>query len=824
MPVFNDPVINQIGYTSSRVTLPSVGDWPTDVTSADLYIRKDSDSYGAPFATGLAPSDIVIFDSLTEDTSYFIKISGVDSSEVLYESSEINFNTLVGEVGPGIQVDIPGDDVYPGKPAPVTIDNPGAFSAVCRHEEDLPDNSDSVILKYREFDSLGLTEWVDYLDNVISDVDILVSSLTEDSIYEFVFVAENSFGETWGDIARYQTNNSTDPGETKPASPILENRPYPDGKTIIRVNIPASVASITTYTLQYSTNPLGSWTNVPTPVNPLSVVDVTGFTLDTQYYFRVFNDSYVGSYSSIYTLPELSSVPGLVTFGDTGATFINAILPALPLNADYLKLQRGIGSSDNITWENTWAAFNSNESFFDTLLNPDTIYWYRAISVNESGEIVGPVSQSDTYTVIPDAPEPIIFQYVGATYSDLIIPEMPERATRMSLERGLDTLSDINEINDRISEDSVYRDSELTADKLYLYKLISHNSAGTAESCVVGIHTRLGNEISAVQAPDVNITAIDQVTIYSPTLENWPKNVNELILQYRDSLLIFGEGMFGQGLFGNALFGGSTETDWVTLVEDVYNDDTIIINNSTDTPLIAGHEYAFRWIAKNDYSSYPSSVTNISLTVPDEPNVPTLTPGVINMIITTPVNKPENSNSFSIQKLINSVWTTLTGATNLGVNVEFTDDTPALSPVTEYSYRVVATNFFGDTPSEEVSATTLSYGSGNTDLSDEPVAPVITTRNITSLVVEVPNPFPTKADVLNIKYRIINSEWQPVSRDIVRSETSFTISGLTDDTLYEIYWISKNINGEIRGDSTIVRTKPLAPGTPETPSVEVIDN
>jgi hypothetical protein len=865
MPLFNSPTIDQIGYTSARVTLPAAGDWPAGVTSADLYLREDGDVYGAALATGLIPSEVVIIDILDENTKYFIKINGEDGSAVVYESVDVEFDTLVGEAGPGVEVAIPADASYPVKPSPVTLDNPKATSVSCRHQGALPVNADTVVLKYRPFDILGATLWIDHPTTVIADTNINVSSLSEDTIYEFVFVAENSTGETWGDIARYNTNLSTDAGEEQPDAPILENRPFPDGKTIIRVTAPAPVASVTTYTLQYTTNPLGAWISVTEPVEPNGVVDVSNLTLNTRYYFRVFNGSYIGQTADIYTLSEMPDAPGLVTFGATGPSFINAILPALPANADYLKLQRGTGTIDNITWGNPWAAFGAGENFFDTLLTTDTIYWYRAIAVNEAGEVIGPISQSDTYTIIPEIPEPIIFEYVGATFSDFIIPPLPLRASRISIERGLEISSAIAEIEDRATPEATYTDTPLIPSKVYLYKVVAHNSAGSVEGCIVGIHTRLGDETTTVEAPNVVISAIGQVTVYSPTLPNWPQYVNELVLQYRDISLVqsLDSNVFGEQLFGNAIFGNTTSTDWVTLAEDVFDSDTIIINDGVDTPLVDGHTYDFRWIAKNDYTSYPSPFTTIELSVPDAPDAPVLITrieDVENNITETPtidsltirLGDIVDGVSYLIlyrtkTPLDNDSWVAVTPTSGPNVidedDVEIVD-TP-LGSYTGYYYKARAVNIYGNTDSTVAGPFTTKSKGSETELPPVPGLPTVTMLDIDDITgnyqlgfeIELSENLDALTDYYKIQYKEANPDsnpWATVDFLFKENGETYTLDLSTPadpeneanmyDTDFLFRWVAYNNSGQnvTYGEPVYRRSVALPPEAPSAPTIELV--
>jgi hypothetical protein len=840
MAFTSSPFIDQIGYTSARITIPAAGDWPSGVTVADLYIRKDGDSYSdTPTIPSLSPDDVIIADTLEEETTYYVKLVGVavsssssSSSNVIHESPEVSFSTLDGTPGDSVVVSLPGEAAYPDEPSPVTFDNPKSTSVDVLHLGTFPSNSDDVILRYRQ---LGAGSWIEHptvlLSSTINDP-INVTGLTEDTTYEFKFVARNSnLGvdrETEGDIARYLTNLGTDPGETIPAAPILENLDYAEGMTSVLVTLPDLVGAATEYELQYTTNPSVSWDTFvegSSSSSSSSLADnqviVTGLTPDTRYYFRVVALTYVGLVSSIYTLPELPVAPGLVTFSETGGTYINAVLPLMPLRADSLILKRGVGpDQDNITWEKEWPNLSASETINDTLLTPDTVYWYRAVAVNESGEVEGPVSQSDTWITLPDAPNGLIFDYVGGSFVDMIIPTMPDKASRMSLESGL-SIGALSTIESSLVTDSSYIDLGLSPNTLNFYRLVSHNSVGSTQGCIVGIQTRLSDEIGVVPAPNAILTGLNEVTVTAPLISEWPMYVNELVLVYRDSTgdFIENNNTFGESVFGNAMFGNSIETNWVTLAIHVYALNPprqIIITDASDTPIVAGHTYEFKWIAKNDASEYSGPATTISLEAPSEPAKPTLSATTTTVTVTPPA-LPSAAYEFNIKRLDGSSWITI--ATNRAPNVAFLDDTPAKVPNTPYSYKVEAVGYYGTTDGPSESITTDSNAVGS-NLPSEPPTPTIDSKTYNSIVVDVPT-MASDWDYLMINYRLINGSWANPDDRIVGLSSTYSISGLNEDSYYEIVWTAYNSNGNTRGESYIEVTD-IRP--PEKPGDLIVTN
>ena len=317
--------------------------------------------------------------------------------------------------------------------------------------------------------------------------DYTISDLDSGTTYYFQAVAENSAGIATGTILNFIT------------LPPAPGTPTYDNIATSTLKIDWSSATGTAYyhlERAASTNgepPSGNFAEIATTTD--LYYNDSGLTPNTQYWYRVraANESGTGAYSSasgqlLYPVPP-SEAP---TYGGVDHNSIEIFWLAPASGADYYSVERATSTPDTFVEVATTTATTTT----DTELSPETTYYYRIKSVNQTGSSsASPYSSTSTGVLLPSV------ETNSATEitidSAKLHGNLTDKGGASSVDVWFrwdtdDTLSDPNltaSSTKTATGTFDYTISGLDSGTIYYFQAVAENSAGIATGTILNFIT-----------------------------------------------------------------------------------------------------------------------------------------------------------------------------------------------------------------------------------------------------------------------------------------------------------------------------------------------
>ncbi len=195
----------------------------------------------------------------------------------------------------------------------------------------------------------------------------------------------------------------------------------------------------------------------------------------------------------------------------------------------YLSQKYGFFSSSPATnWTTIATGLNGGAAYEDTNLSASTAYSYRAVGVAGTDSAPGPEVAAATLPSAPAAPAVPTFGNVAASQLVVNAPDLPLRATHLSLQRKLATAPDTSYVTLAQDAPAAYTDSGLTAQTGYAYRYLAVGTGGVTPGSSASVTTVQTDPPSAPLAPSVQSVSTGSITLKMPAL---PAGATSLTLQ-----------------------------------------------------------------------------------------------------------------------------------------------------------------------------------------------------------------------------------------------------------------------------------------------------
>jgi len=370
--------------------------------------------------------------------------------------------------------------------------------------------------------------------------------------------------------------------------------------------------------------------------------------------------------------PVVSAPDGLTASGISGSQ-IDLTWTDMSTDEEGFKIERKLSGG---TYTEIAVVGANVTTFSDTGLSSNTTYIYRVRAYNSNGNsYYSNESTAATATIPPVAPGGLGASAVSESQIDLTWTDNSANESGFRIERSPDGSSGWTEIDTVNADVTTFSDTGLSKNTQYYYRVRAYNGAG--ESAWSSNADATTNDMIP-QAP----TSLTSVGASSSQVNlTWSDNSdNEVGFKIERSL------------------NGTTWNQVTTVGAGTVS--------YSDTGLDHATLYHYRVRAYNIVGDSAYSNVDTAQTVDIVPDAPTGLQLSVNgqSITLTWVDNSDNETSFKIYRSPDG--TTWTNVDSVSANIETWTDT-GLSPLTQYSYRVVAHNSIGESlPSNEETAQT----------------------------------------------------------------------------------------------------------------------
>ena len=417
------------------------------------------------------------------------------------------------------------------------------------------------------------------------------------------------------------------------------------------------------------------------PANATAFAD-TGLGVSTKYAYRIraFNTGGHTPYSAAVEATTLPNPPAAATAllaKTSSSSQIDLSWQDNSTNEGGFKIERKLGNAGTFTQVATVGA--NVLSFSNGNLNANTKYFYRVRAFNAGGNSA--YSNNAEATTLPKAPvAPTNLTVTVVSFSKLNLAWQDKSANEDSfmVERKLGAAGTFAQIAKLPANAVAFGDTGLSASTQYFYRVRASNTGGLSP------YSNEGNATTNPGPPDpasgLTATPVNQTRIALVWTDH---STNEAGFKV--------ERKTGAGAFVQVGTAGVNATSFA------------------DTGLVANTEYVYRVRAYNVTANAAYTNEATAKTFPQPPTAPTgLTAGpMVNLQISlTWQDKSANEDSFRLERKLGAGGTFVQIAKIAKNTTSHVDS--ALSPVTQYFYRVRASNLGGHSGySNEATATTL---------------------------------------------------------------------------------------------------------------------
>jgi fibronectin type 3 domain-containing protein len=415
-------------------------------------------------------------------------------------------------------------------------------------------------------------------------------------------------------------------------------------------------------------------------------------------------------------------------------------------------------------------------TYSDTGLTGSTAYTYRLIANNLNGDSAGAESSATTSATAPVAPTEFTASATSSTEIALTW-KASVGATGYKLERKTGTAA-FAQIGTPTGIS--YKDTELTGNTAYTYRLVASNSGGDSPAVESSATTKTVTTSSPPTTPTdfaANVTSSTTISL------SWTASVNAT-------------GYKLERKTGSAAFAQIATPSGVTYA---------------DTGLTANTTYSYRLVANNTVGDSPAvevTATTQAVVVVSPPAEPT---GFAASASSTEIfltwNASKGATSYKLErKTDKEPFVSLPASKKL---TAYTDS--GLKENTAYTYRLVASNLDGDSTPVEITATTQVV------VGNPPAAPTsfIATANSSSTISLSWNAA-TGATGYKLERKTGTAAFAQIATP---SSTTYNDTGLNASTAYSYRLVANNANGDsaaVESSATTQAVVVLSP--PEAPT------
>lgn len=439
------------GITGSGFTLSWVNN-ANNVTNFTIYRRHGTSPYSLVSTAGPTITSFPVT-GLTQNTTYYFKISA-NNHNGSNESAEIMVQTLHG---PPL--------------APTNLRVTGrTHNSISLAWANNADNADRLILERRTGSgSYGvLVEWTNVSRTTYTD-----SGLSENTQYTYRIRAVNSAGNSeWSEV-------TTRTLATIPGAPT---------------NFRATNITSTEVTVEWSDNShnetefkierrTGSTWGLYTTVNRVNETSHTiSVSPSTSYTLRIratnsAGDS-VASNEITFTTPsgDTPNAPTNLSVLETGTTSVTLTWVDRSNNEDGFRIERKRGTE---SFRQVGTAGRNDTTYRDTGLTEGVTYVYRIRAYNNHGNSAYTAEVSATPGRAPAAPTNLVVTEVTSDSIRIAWTDQANNETGFKIERKTGTGS-YSEIATVGANTTSYRNTGLSANTLYTYRVRAYNSSGNS--------------------------------------------------------------------------------------------------------------------------------------------------------------------------------------------------------------------------------------------------------------------------------------------------------------------------------------------------------
>lgn len=753
------------GGVSLSWTAP-VSNGGADITDYVVEYRLSTSFDWTTYSDGLSSAASATVSGLTNGVQYDFRVSAVNAAGAGTPSSVVATKPYT----------------VPGSPTSLTVAGSGTSRTLTWVAP--ASNGGSPVLDYSVAYKLSsAATWTTVADGVTASTGATVSALTDGASYDFKVSAVNAAGSG---LPTSTVNVAVTAGNGQ-VTLTWQTPTFTGGETIARFEVLKRLSSQDTFTT-YDASVSASATTI----------DVTGLTNGTSYDFQVVTvtSTSTSSYSSVVSATPFASATtpqNLALVAGNGQIDASWDAPSDDGGTaitDYRVQYRAVTDPESAWTTLVDAVSTSRAARIPSLVN-GTAYEVRVAAVNGSG--VGTYSAAATATpkTVPGAPQSpsaaagngsVTFTWSApaSTGGSALLSYLVEYKT--SAAATWTALTPISAATTTATVDS------LTNGTLYQFRVSATNAAGTG----------------------VASTVVSGTPVTTPGL---PTGLTATI----------GDGSVSLAWSAPASDGGSSVTDYVIEMKlstdsswTTVNDGVRTLPSATISSLTNTASYDFRVAAVNAVGSgsFTSSVSGTPLARPSTPQSLTVTYGNASAALSW--TAPASDGGAAVSDYVieyrassASSWTTA----NDGVNTNLAYTVSGLTNGTLYYFRVAAKNVAGTG-----SMTTAETATPRT----VPSAPssLAASATSTSSVITWTAPSNGGAAITDyvIEYRLSTVTDWTVVEDGVSTSTSYTLTGLSNGSVYNIR--VKAINSEGSSSYASVNASPRTiPDAPAAPTI-----
>ncbi|MBN1877401.1 MAG: fibronectin type III domain-containing protein [Anaerolineae bacterium] len=247
------------------------------------------------------------------------------------------------------------------------------------------------------------------------------------------------------------------------------------------------------------------WTQVGTVITDVTTYTDTGLTCETPYYYRVlaYNAAGDSAYSNVVNTttatcpPTAPAAPENLTVTLTSQTAMTLTWTDNSDNEDGFKIERS--SNGNVNWAQAGTVMTDVTTYADTDLTCETVYYYRTLAYNSTGDsaysnvVSGTTTTCPTYTPAP--PSDLSITPISQTAIVLTWRDNSDNEDGFRIERSSDGAKGRVQHNKRITKVAdwvqvgtvmtnvtVYTDTNLTENTTYAYRVYAFNAFGDSDA------------------------------------------------------------------------------------------------------------------------------------------------------------------------------------------------------------------------------------------------------------------------------------------------------------------------------------------------------